>query len=241
MDKAISNIKSLDMQKYILITILCGWGLNLAWAQDLKADMANVSKTYAEMKSFQFKMHVSIYNSFTNKKPARVMNSEAYGHNNEYYYAFGDQISLITPKGSLVVNKDIKVLLYSKPKKGKSEPWEFDLKLPKQEDLNSNKTEITWVGEENGLKHYIVKSSKGSILQTDFYIDPSIWVIKKITYLYDPKVYTSNNKVEIDYYSVSLSQDTPDSFFSLETYLDFTDKNYPKPSKAYSAYTIQYQ
>lgn len=231
--------------KFLYIVILFNVLLcTRASSQNLSRDLAGYSNWLATENSFEVKILIDVFFDQNDAKPRLTLNGEIARHKASYRSKIFDNEIFSENKKILYINHKFKTMVFRKDVdvNKKNDPSQYDISATLafiDSSLRRCDT-ITFLGVENGVKTYLLVSSKQVIssIYLSFSTDKSL--LKKVVYYYNTDVLAENNKVVMTYSYPDVSAGQAQSNLLLADYLIEKDGK-PVPAARFKNYQLKIQ
>lgn len=184
------------MNKKYFLSVGFFFAIIICQAQDFKALIYKMKNEISAGSKLQVVMRVSVFDTKDSAQPyyEEVVDIRKDGDN--YWYNFDDKEMLLNGQAMIMVDRQSRQINYSKrdvkAEKQFYEAVKFDL-----DSILSTYGEFGFMGNVNGVEHYVVNESKGPISKIHFYISTDA-ILKKIEYEYSEGPFASINFLLFD-------------------------------------------
>ena len=220
------------MIKYSYILFLGIFTAFQVEAQDLRADIQEMHKSYDEASSLAMKMQVTMY--YTNQKEPQVMEAELYKQHNLYASWVDDITTIINARCALMVNHQTKTMVLGT--EVPSLKMQGNMGMEDIDKIVSKYDAVNYKGIVEGSKRYEVETPKDVIQRTILDLDADDYHINKMVYYYNT-TYSEIEKVEIDYLFFERNKPIKDIHFDEGQYVEKKNNEWVKHTK-YAAYDL---
>lgn len=200
-------------------------------AQDFKAALLKMKSNYVEAKSLHIVMSIKAFDEKATDKFYINQRAEVMKSGERYFYEFNGMTMLLNENYLVVANQKQKQILFARNKTTASVELEKQFKF----DIDSLLTAFgtsTYRGNKNGIDHFNIVHSKGSIQETDMYFEATTGQLKEIDYSY-----SNGQRVSIHFEVFEANPLLDENTFSESEFFDFAN-NQLTPSQKYVNYKV---
>lgn len=219
----------------LLYIIFSAWAMS---AQDFVADVKKMHKTIAAMQNVHIVMENAFYSSPAAEHVQMSRRIEIKRSPDFYYTKMGEVEMFVTSEYSLMVDNELKSMLFRRHQKSnKTDDLSSILNMPVDSLLNNMCDKMELKDTKQNLKHYKIYVKEGDYAQVDYWIDTSIWFLKKqVVYMRNPEQ-TGVHRVETKFTTFDTQYAFTREMFGIEKYLDL--KSIKKPINKKNDYTLE--
>lgn len=206
-------------------------------AQIFKDDYSKMEVAYTKLTDFSCEISVNMFEKNQQEKPDRTMRSSLKKKGNNYYTHTENAEVIVNDDCMIYVNKQSKQLIYNiRDKKREIKPSNLN-PFETIDSLLKNADSVVFKKNEDGLKCYVVYDKKSPIQKIDIAIDQSTFLLRRLTYHYDPMKFPEAEKVEIRYEKIDLEPKFENAEFAGKEFVSLQGKSL-KPTERYRNYSL---
>ena len=196
----------------------------IASAQDVRTDIKQMYKAYAELKHFSMEIEVKIYKQREDRLPSQTIKGLVKRDDKNYLAYIDKHRVMVNNEFTLYIDEKKSMIIYrdNKEKRGaKLKPMSYDMDEMGSlvDSIISKSDSVIYNGVRGSNREYLIESKTQVIQVADVMIDTTSGIISKVIYYYNISKMKQNNKVEVEFKNLKTGLADGDKDFITSGYL----------------------
>ena len=207
-------------------------GQKTSYATDFK----RISEAYSDAKNFSADVVVFSYKDKDQEKGDLLGKGMIRKADKNYYSKFMGEEMITNNHCAVIVDSNYKEVTIFQDNK-KVMPGQFS--LSQMDSMLKKQDSVSYLGSQNGLKHYVLYNKHSVIMKIDMYVGEKDHFIKRLVYYYAASGKDESYdmyKMDIYYNNIKLDK-VSDSYFSEKKYIEYKGST-PQLTATYRKYKL---
>ncbi len=208
-----------------------------AVGQNFQEDYNKVLEHFASADNISMDAKIKVFTLAADSRPSYTQQISMKREGFKMFCEYDDLVIVSDGKNSLFLNKsEQSMVIQAMDKRKKNTPTIWDENAMKA--MAKTDGEVTLIKSSGDIKTYKIDTPGEQIEQTMITFNMKKETIQSLTYIYNPKVYPNQQKIEISYSEFQAGIDHGKSTFSFDAFVTKEGKSY-HPTQAYINYQVQ--